>query len=224
MRKNFILFFILMNISTLLAENHFGIKYGINYSKFYNDNNSSFLRGYSFGVNYEYDFLEHYFIVTGLYYSKIGGLLKNKRVFVEMYRDLWMEDIKAQAGYLKIPLNIGYNFFLRKYCKVKVYFGYAFIFPINDHTIEKAKYTIQESIDPYLDVKYDYKSVGMDESVFPTGDYSNSMLNSGFGLVFKKISIDVVTYIQLGEFGTFNYISKIKKSLFTIEILIGLCF
>jgi len=60
--KKIIILFLLINMTELLAGNHFGIKYGINYSKFYNDNNSSFLRGYSFGINYEYSFLENYFI------------------------------------------------------------------------------------------------------------------------------------------------------------------
>ena len=224
MKKIVILTVILLNISMLFAGNKFGVKYGINYSKFYNDNNSSFLRGYSFGVNYEYDFLEHYFIGTGLYYSKIGGLLKNKRVFVEMYRDLWLEDIKAQVGYLKIPLNIGYSFVLKKFLKIKVSIGYSIILPINDFTIKKPKYTIQENINSNLNVEYDYKFVGMDESVFPSGNYSHSMLDFGTGLVFKRYSIDLLSHVQLGELGTLDNISKIKKSLFTVEVLFGLCF
>ncbi len=224
MRKNIILFVILMNISTLLAGNHFGIKYGINYSKFYNDKNSSFLRGYSFGINYEYSFLEHYFIGAGLYYSKIGGWLNNKRIYVEAYRDLWMEDIKAQVGYLRIPLNFGYSFTLKKYLKIKSTIGYSIILPINDYTVKNPRYTIKENINPNLNVEYDYKFVGMDESVFPTGDYSHSMIDFGAGLVYKKYSLDLMSHVQLGEFGTFDNISKIKKSLFTIEVLFGLFF
>jgi len=83
---------------------------------------------------------------------------------------------------------------------------------------------IQEGIKPSSDVKYDYKDVGMDESVFPTGNYSHSMIDFGAGLVYKKYSLDLMSHVQLGEFGTFDNISKIKKSLFTIEVLFGLFF
>jgi len=224
MRKNLILIFILLNISMLFAGNHFGIKYGINYSKFYNDKNSSFLRGYSFGINYEYSFLEHYFIGAGLYYSKVGGILKNKTVYVEEYGTLWLDDIKAQVGYLKLPLNIGFNFIIKKSLLFKIYFGYSNISPISDYTKTNDKSMIQEGIKPSSDVKYDYKSVGMDESVFPTGNYSHSMIDFGAGLVYKKYSLDLMSHVQLGEFGTFDNISKIKKSLFTIEVLFGLFF
>ena len=208
----------------LFAGNHFGIKYGINYSKFYNDKNSSFLRGYSFGINYEYSFLEHYFIGAGLYYSKVGGILKNKTVYVEEYGTLWLDDIKAQVGYLKLPLNIGFNFIIKKSLLFKIYFGYSNISPISDYTKTNDKSMIQEGIKPSSDVKYDYKSVGMDESVFPTGNYSHSMIDFGAGLVYKKYSLDLMSHVQLGEFGTFDNISKIKKSLFTIEVLFGLFF
>ncbi|NOX87729.1 MAG: hypothetical protein GXO77_01800, partial [Calditrichaeota bacterium] len=72
--------------------------------------------------------------------------------------------------------------------------------------------------------KYDYESVGYDESVFPTGDYSHSLIDFGVGIVYKKYCVDLTTHFQLGDFGTFDNISKIKKSLFTIEVLFGLFF
>lgn len=222
--KKIIILFLLINMTELLAGNHFGIKYGINYSKFYNDNNSSFLRGYSFGINYEYSFLENYFIGAGLYYSKVGGILKNKTVYVEEYGTLWLDDIKAQVGYLKLPLNIGFNFIIKKSLLFKIYFGYSNIFPNSDYTKTSDDSMIQEGIKPSSDVKYDYKYVGMDESVFPTGNYSHSMIDFGAGLVYKKYSLDLMSHVQLGEFGTFDNISKIKKSLFTIEVLFGLFF
>jgi len=222
--KKIIILFLLINMTELLAGNHFGIKYGINYSKFYNDNNSSFLRGYSFGINYEYSFLENYFIGAGLYYSKVGGILKNKTVYVEEYGTLWLDDIKAQVGYLKLPLNIGFNFIIKKSLLFKIYFGYSYISPNSDYTKTSDDSMIQEGIKPSSDVKYDYKDVGMDESVFPTGNYSHSMIDFGAGLVYKKYSLDLMSHVQLGEFGTFDNISKIKKSLFTIEVLFGLFF
>ncbi len=204
----------------MLADLNFGIQYGINYSKFYNDPNSSYLQGYSYGVQLEYVFWKHCYIASGFYYSKMGGQLKSKRIYVRKYKTLWLVDIKAQAGYIKIPFDIGYLFRINKNTFFKIFGGYSRISPVNDYTTTKTITLLQDNI-VLKSNDYDYEAIGFDESVFPEGDYSHSMVDVGTGLIFKQFSIEAVAHVQIGDFGTFENISKIKKSLLSLELVLG---
>ncbi|MBD3224258.1 MAG: outer membrane beta-barrel protein [Caldithrix sp.] len=222
--KKTIFLVLVISLSPLFAGNHFGIKGGINTSTFYDDDDSAFLRGYSYGINYEYSFMEHYYIGTGLYYSKIGGWLKNKVLIVEHLETLGRIDIRASAGYLIIPLNVGYLLNVKKNYLFKVYTGYSYLFPFIDYTYRDDKYVINDSIDPDSNIDYDFRSIGRGESVFPTGKYANSAINLGAAMVYKRYCLDLSMHYQMDDFGTFDNLSKIKKSLITFEMLLGLYF
>lgn len=222
--KKIVIIFLLISLSQLFAENHISIKYGINSSVFYNDNNSSFSKGYCLGLNYEYFFLRTYFVDIGLYYFRVSSWLRNKILLNENYGTLWRIDVKAGAGYLKIPLNVGFIFPLKKNLKMKLYTGYIFLKPILDYTKEYDKYTIKENIQPNEAIKYDFRYVGDGESIFPNGNYSYSAINIGSGFIYGNFCLDLNLDLQLGDFGKFDNISKIEKSLLTIEILFGFRF
>ncbi len=222
--KKVVIFLILLNLSQLFAGNHFSIKYGINNSVFYNDNNSSFSRGYSLGINYEYSFFKSYYIGIGLFYSKVAAWLNNKKVYVRQSRTLWLENIHVGVGYLKLPLRIGYLIPLNKNLRIKFLTGFSILALSKDYTDKNIKYMIEEDIPLNKKFEYDYYFVGMDESVFPMGDYSHSSINWGISIVYKNVCSDLIFDYQLGHIGTFDNISKIRKSLFTIEVLFGLEF
>ena len=230
MKKQFFFIALLIPLLSIADEypadlSRLSIKGGPNYSLFINDDNSEVFNGFTFGLSYDYYIKKKLLITFGLYYTKEGGILKDK---ITRTIHLWdspidtsysYTDIQAAAGYIKIPLTYGYPVFYNKKREMTVYGGLAFLLPIKDYTTKEGKEDIEEK----NNINYEYESLGID-AVFDFGDNTNFTLEFGCVLRYKQIMIDLNMNYQLKDFGKFDNISKIEKNLLSFKILFGILF
>lgn len=226
--KNIVIFLALLFNLNLFAENNINFKVGLNYSQFLNDNSSEIYQGYTFGLSYDYYIDEKWSIDGGVFYSKEGGILKDKIVrTINLFNNpldttYSHSDIYSVAGFFKLPITIGYSFLVSNQVNLKLYGGFSFLIPFKDYSTTK---NVRPIFIENNDVKFEYEHVGMGESVFELWDNKNYSIDLGCLLKYnKKILIDFNINYHLRNFGTFDNISEIKKQLLSFKILLGIVF
>ena len=71
------------------------------------------------------------------------------------------------------------------------------------------------------EIQHEYDSLGQEDSIFKIGENTNFSLDFGIKQKYKRYFVDFCINYHLKEFGRFDNISKIKKQLFTVRILLG---
>ena len=225
--KKIVLYLLFSNF--LFAQGGLKISAGPNFSTFLNDDDSEMVIGYTFGLEYEYYLSKSFSVKSGLFYSKEGGLLKDKirkpSVLEEGSRtaDIFYEDLYAIIGYIKIPILFGYSFDIFKNNISKFEIGGSLLLPIKDYSYTDNYrfafiYYVGET-----DFNFEYYSIFGGESSF----YKNSLQYAfDISLVqyYKKFFLELAVNYHLGDFGYVTSFSQVKKNLISGKFGIGYSF
>lgn len=102
-----------------------GVKGGLNLSSF----GGSYVKGldtksklgYNFGITADYSFSENFYVTSGLEYSYKGDKASFQIMFDE--GNSYNQDMKYNAGYLQIPIHIGYKEAVSSAVNISIYAG-----------------------------------------------------------------------------------------------------
>jgi hypothetical protein len=219
------LIFLLLISNFLFAQSGFKISAGPNISTFINEKDSETYMGYALGLQYEYCFANNFSVNSGLMFSKEGSLLKDKITKPSVLSeganvaDVFIEDIYAVIGYLKMPILFGYSFKVFNDNVSKLIICGSLMYAIKDFSYSNNLrfaflYRVGET-----EYDFEYLSTGAESFFFK--NHFNYSIDIGFSQNYRKLFLELTVNYHLDEFGYVEYISEIKKNLLSGKCAIG---